>query len=178
VVAVAGRSDEEVRVAAERVMQELDFREEEARLRGERFERLDEENLRRKLAGDAADSPFINGLGWGSAPPGGTANFTVNISNPDPVSYSAFTLFGYLFFGPANSIQSADLSLTAVDTRFPRYWRGLGVAAGGSASASFSIAVPGGITPGVYFGNCYLVRRGSFDVGQVFDRSCFDFSVL
>jgi len=175
---MAGTSDDEIRVAAERVTQELDFREEEARARGERFERLDEPTLRRKLAGEAADSPFINGLGWGSAPPGGASNFTVYISNPDPVPYSAFSLFGYLFFGPANSVQSADLSLTAVDTRFPRYWGGLGVAAGASASASFSIAVPGGIAPGIYFGNCYLVLRGSFNVGQVFDRSCFDFSVL
>jgi hypothetical protein len=177
-VAMAGPSDEELRVAAERVMQELDFREQEARARGERFERLDEQTLRRKLAGESADSPFIFALGWGSAPPGGTASFTVSIQNPDPVSYSGFTLFGYLFFGPANSVLSNDLSLTAVDTRFPRYWGSLGVAAGASTSASFSIAVPGGITPGFYFGNCYLVRRDSFNVGQVFDRSCFDFTVL
>jgi hypothetical protein len=72
------------------------------------------------------------------------------------------------------NLESADLSLTAVDTRFPRYWRGLGVAAGGDATATFAIAVPAGIAPGVYFGNCYLVRRDSFDVGHLFDRSCFD----
>jgi hypothetical protein len=176
---MAGKSDEEVRVAAERVMQELAVHEEEARGRGERFERIDEQTLRRRLAGDAAESPFFSSLSSsGGAPPGGTANITVRIFNPDPVPYSAFALFGYLFFGSANSIQSTDLSLTAVDTRFPRYWRGLGVAAGGSASALFSFAVPRGITPGVYFGNCYLVRRDSFDVGQVFDRSSVDFNVL
>jgi hypothetical protein len=75
------------------------------------------------------------------------------------------------------NLESADLSLTAVDTRFPRYWRGLGVAAGGDATATFAIAVPAGIAPGVYFGNCYLVRRDSFDVGHLFDRSCFDMTV-
>jgi hypothetical protein len=98
----------------------------EARARGDRFERLDEQTLLRKIAGDEANSPFINSLSWGSAPPGGTVTFIVGIHNPDPVSYSGFSLFGYLFFGAANTVQSTDLSLTAVDTRFPRYWRGLG----------------------------------------------------
>jgi hypothetical protein len=172
------KSENEIRAAAERVSQQLDHMEAEARARGERFERLDEQTLLRKIAGDEANSPFINSLSWGSAPPGGTVTFTVGIHNPDPVPYSSFSLFGYLFFGAANTVQSTDLSLTAVDTRFPRYWRGLGVASGGNANATFTVTIPAGITPGIYFGNCYLVLRNSFDVGQFFDRSCFDMTVL
>lgn len=171
------KADDAFRAAAAQVMQELDQRESEARARGERFERLDEQAILDKLRGVPLNSPFINSLSWGSAAPGGTVSFTVGIHNPDPVSFSSFTLFGYLFFGTANTVQSADLSLTAVDTRFPRYWRGLGVAAGGNATATFAIAVPADIAPGVYFGNCYLVRRDAFDVGYLFDRSCFDMTV-
>jgi hypothetical protein len=104
--------------------------------------------LLKKLSGEEANSPFIISIGWSSAPPGGTTGFSVTIHNPDPFPYSEFSLFAYTVFGAANTIQSADLSLTAVDARFPRYWRGLGVAAGGSATASSTIAVPAGITPG------------------------------
>ena len=175
---MAEKSENEIRAEAEQVSQHLDLKEMEARSKGQRFERLDEQTLLKKLSGEEANSPFIISIGWSSAPPGGTTGFSVTIHNPDPFPYSEFSLFAYTVFGAANTIQSVDLSLTAVDARFPRYWRGLGVAAGGSATASFTIAVPAGITPGVYFGNCYLVRRASFDAGQVFQRACFDLEVL
>jgi hypothetical protein len=87
-------------------------------------------------------------------------------------------LFGYLFFGPANIVNSIDLSVTALDTRFPRYWRELGVAAGGSRNTTYTIAVPTGITPSVYFGNFYLIERGIFGSGRFFERSDFGLTVL
>jgi hypothetical protein len=52
------------------------------------------------------------------------------------------------------------------------------VAAGGSANAAFTVNIPAGITPGVYIGNCFLVCRSSFDVGEVFDRGSFDMTVI
>jgi hypothetical protein len=64
-----------------------------------------------------------------------------------------------------------------VDTRFPRFFRSLGVAAFGNANATFTINIPFGITPGIYIGNCFLVRRDSFDVGDYFDRASFDLTV-
>jgi hypothetical protein len=81
------KTEEEIRAEVERVMQELTFLEREARDRGELFVRLDEETLRRKIAGDEADSPFFGGWGMSSGPPGGTANVSVYVYNPDPVSY-------------------------------------------------------------------------------------------
>ena len=51
------------------------------------------------------------------------------------------------------------------------------MAAGGNANAAFTVDIPAGITPGVYIGNCFLVRRSSFDVGEVFDRASFDMTL-
>lgn len=174
---MVAKTEAEAREIAKRLLQEIEFRGQEARARGERFEHLDEPALVRKLTGETANSPFINSLSWSSAPPGGTTSLIVGIHNPDPTSYSGFSLFGYLLFGPANFVLADDAALASVDVRFPRYWKSLGVAAGGNASATFSIAVPAGITPGVYVGNCFLVLRRSFDPGTVFDRSSFDLTV-
>jgi hypothetical protein len=168
---------EEVRAATERIARELDFYEAEARARGLRVERLDEQTLVRKVAGDEANSPFFSQIGWGPATPGGTTTIEPTVHNPDSVNYSQSYLFGHLFFGPANTIQDTDLSLTAVDPRFPRYWLGIGVPANGSLSATFSVDVPPDIAPGVYIANCYLILRNSFAVGQVLQRSCVDLEV-
>lgn len=174
---MAIKTEAEAREIARRIMQETDFLGEEARARGERFERREEEALVAKLTEETTDTPFFNSQSWGSGPAGGTITYTANIFNPDPVSYSGFWLFGYLFFGPANFIQDRDAALSAVDTRFPRYWQRLGVASGASASASFTVNIPSGITPGIYIGNCFLVQRDSFDVGDYFDRAAFDLTV-
>ena len=174
---MAGNTEAEARDIAHRIAQETDFLEQEARARGERFERRDEEALVAKLTEETTKTPFFNAQSWGSGPPGGTITYTAFIFNPDPVSYSGFWLFGYLFFGPANFIQNRDTALTVVDTRFPRYWQRLGVASGASASASFTVNIPSGITPGIYIGNCFLVQRDSFDVGDYFDRAAFDLTV-
>jgi hypothetical protein len=171
------RSEEEIRAEADKVMRELDFYEAEARARGLRVERIDEETLLRKLAGDEANSPFFSQIGWNNAPPGGTALIVSTIYNPDQGSYSAAYLYAYLFFGPANPIQSTDLSLTVVDPRFPHYWLGIGILPLDSKQVSFTIAVPTDISPGVYPANCYLVLRETWFEGRVLQRSSIDFEV-
>lgn len=170
-------NDNDVRSVARRIMAENEFREREAQARGDRFESLDEENLVRKLTGETSNSPFFNFQSWSSGSPGGTITYTAGIFNPDAVSYSGFSLFGFLFFGPANFIQNNDTALLGVDDRFPRYMQSLGVAANASTSARFAVDIPAGITPGEYLGNCFLVRRDSFDVGDYFDRAAFDLTV-
>jgi hypothetical protein len=82
---MAERSEEEIRAAADRVMRELDFYEAEARARGQRVERIDEETLLRKLAGDETNSPFFSQISWGPATPGGTAIMMPMIYHPDSV---------------------------------------------------------------------------------------------
>ena len=103
--------------------------------------------------------------------------FTASVSNPDPVAYSGFSLFAYLLFGTSNFIVSNDSALLSVDPRWPSYARGISVAAGATASASFAIPIPT-VQPGVYIGNCFLVLRRSFDPGSIFDRASFDLTVL
>jgi hypothetical protein len=174
---MASKTEAEAREIARRLLEEAEFRRQEAEARGERFESLDEETLVKKIMGGTTDSPFFNAQSFPSGPPGGTTTYTAFIHNPDPTGYSAFSLFGYLFFGPSNFIQDRDIALTMVDIRFPRYFQGISVAAGGNASSAFTINIPSGITPGIYIGNCFLVLRNGFDVGTYFDRAAFPLTV-
>jgi hypothetical protein len=58
--------------------------EREAQARGEVFVRLDEETLRRKTAGDEANTPFFDGWSMSPGKPGGSASVTVYAYNPSP----------------------------------------------------------------------------------------------
>jgi hypothetical protein len=171
---VAPKTEAEAREIARKLLEEAEFRRQEAEARGERFESLDEETLVKKIMGHTANSPFFAGQSWTiGTSPGGTIDYTATIHNPDPTGYSGFLLFGYLFFGPANFIQNADTAFLAVDTRFPRFFRSLSVAAGGSADETFAITFPPGISPGVYLGNFFLLLRRTSEVGNYFDRASF-----
>jgi hypothetical protein len=168
---MALKTEAEAREMARRFLEEAEFRRQEAEARGETFESLDEEALVKKIMGRAANTPRFQAQSMGSGPPGGTTLYTATTFNPDSREYSASELFAYLFFGPANFIQDTDTALTVVDTRFPRYFKGIDVAVGGSATAFFTVNIPSGITPGRYMANCVLVLRGGLDVGTCFDRA-------
>jgi hypothetical protein len=165
------KTDEEIRAEVERVTQELDLLEREAKGRGEQFVRLDEETLRRKISGDEANSPFFAGYGWGAGTPGGTASVSPLVYNPDPVYYP---YHGYLVFGPSGLVQDTDLSLTVVDTRLPLYARNLFVAPNSSMSQTYPVPIPpdfpsglGGILFSLYMFNLYAP---SPPPGTVIDR--------
>ena len=101
------------------------------------------EQLERKLK--RANSPMIVSQGWsGSAPVGGTIDYSVGISNPDPVDYSS--LFVHLFIGPANIAPDVDDAVAAVDERFPRLtnpqFAGLVLKAGSFEQINFIIPIP------------------------------------
>lgn len=137
-----------------------------------------DEQLRRKLG--KIDSPMIVFQGWsGSAPPGGTINYTVGIHNPDP--FNRIWLFAHLFVGPANFVRQPGRAVQAVDPRFPRLampdFPGLSIASGASANLAFNIDVPAGIEPSNYLGNTFLFQADWHDVGDYFDRSIFVFEV-
>jgi hypothetical protein len=174
---MAGKSKREAEQIAERLLADAEFLREDAHARGERFEALDKQQLITKLMRDPLESPFFNAQSWGSATPGGSTTYTSFVQNPDPVSYSGFSLFGYLFFGPANFIGSSDAALMVLDERFPRFYQRCGVAANSSTSMTFAIDVPSAVRPGIYVGNCFLVRRSPFDVGNYVDRAAFDLTV-
>jgi hypothetical protein len=169
--------EEEYERIAQRLFKKIEFQREEAKERRERFEALTREELLQRITGKTSKSPYFYMQSWGNAGPGGSITYRAWVHNPDPTSYSGFWLFGYLFFGPANFIISADVALTTCDDRFPHYLQRCGVAADSDASMTFEIDVPATISPGIYIGNCFLVRRSSFDVGGVFDRAAFDLEV-
>jgi hypothetical protein len=168
---MAPKTEAEAREIARRLLEEAELRRKEAEARGERFESLDEETLVKKIMGLTANSPFFVSHSTDNGPPGGTAMHNVSIVNPDTVDYSSFFLLAYLFFGPSNLIQDNDTAVTMVDTRFPRYFKGIDVAAGGNTLAHFTVNIPTGITPGIYMLNCFLVHHKPFAVGTYFDRA-------
>src|SRR5215204_2883313 len=129
---------------ARRLLDEIERRRQEAERQGLNFTAPTAEQLLKKL--DMVESPMIVGQGWNNATPGGTINYSVSISNPDPVQW--YWLFVHVFVGPANVAPSVGEAVSAVDPRFPRLtqprFAGLTLAAGTSQSLSFSLAVPAG----------------------------------
>jgi hypothetical protein len=174
---MAAKSKREAEQIAKNLLEEAEFLRQEASERGERFEALGKEQLVSKLMREPLESPFFNAQSWGSTSPGGSTTYTAFVQNPDPTAYSGFFLFGYLFFGPANFIGSSDAALAVLDTRFPRFYQRCGVAANSSTSMTFTINVSSTLRPGIYVGNCFLVRRNPFDVGAYVDRAAFDLTV-
>ena len=171
------KSKREAEKIAETLLEEVEFLRQEAYERGERFEALTKEQLVSKLMSETSKSPFFNAQSWGSTSPGGSTTYTAFVQNPDSFGYSGLWLFGYLFFGPANFIGASDVALTVFDDRFPRFYQPCGVAANSSTSMTFTVNVPSGIQTGIYIGNCFLVQRDSFDVGDYFDRAAFALTV-
>jgi hypothetical protein len=175
---MTGESSAEAERTVETLRAKIEYLRQEAGERRERFEALEEEQLRRKVRGQTAQSPFFFAQSWGSAAPGGSTSYTAYVHNPDPGGYSGFWLFGYLFFGPANFISDTNLALASkIDERFPYSYQRLSIAAGSDASATFTVGVGSTVAPGIYLGNCFLVLRDSFDVGTYFDRAAFDLTV-
>lgn len=171
------KSEAEARKIAESLLEKVEFLRQNAQESRERFEALTKEQMVRKIMGKTSNSPYFYAQGWGSAGPGGSTTYTAYVHNPDPSGYSGYWLFGYLVFGPANFIGNSDVALTSVDERFPRYCQRCGVAANSDTSLTFTIDVPAALKPGIYIGNCFLVRRESFDVGSYVDRAAFDLTV-
>jgi hypothetical protein len=174
---MAVKSEAEARKIAETLLEKVEFLRQEAHERRERFEALTIDQLLSKIMGKTSRSPHFYAQSWGSTSPGGSTTYRAYVHNPDPSGYSSYSLFGYLLFGPANFIGSSDVALTSVDDRFPRYYQRCGVAAGSDTSMTFTIDVPAALKPGIYIGNCFLVRRDSFDVGSYVDRAAFDLTV-
>jgi hypothetical protein len=150
---------------------------------GETFSSLTREELVAKL--NRAESPIITWQSWsGSAPPGGTINYTVGVSNPDPVSW--VWLVVAVSFGNRNPIVSNDVFLSDFDSRFPTFAQpgplgfSLGPVGSPTASSSFSFVlnVPAGIEKTSYFGNTILQQLDFHDVGKYLDRAAFLFEVI
>jgi hypothetical protein len=150
---------------------------------GETFVSLTREQLNNKLK--RAESPIITFEGWNNtAPIGGTINYNVGVSNPDPFAW--VNLAVAVSVGNRNPITSNDLFLSDFDRRFPTLAQpvtlgfSLGPAGSATASASFSFAlkIPTGVEKTGYFGNTVLQQLSFLDVGKYLDRAVFFFGVI
>jgi hypothetical protein len=159
------------------LLDEIEKRRAAAESEGRSFTAPTSEQLEQKLR--RSRSPFIYFQGWNNASAGGTVNYDVGITNPDPTPW--IWLFVHLFVGPANIAPRVGDAVQAVDARFPRLvqprFAGLTLNPGASQPLNFSIAVPSSVEPGNYLGNSILFQSVWHDPGTYLDRSVFVFEV-
>lgn len=177
------KSPAELKRAIEAIEAEIRKEKSKRERSGETFTSITREQLQVKLR--RAKSPMIVWQSWNStAAPGGTINYSVGVSNPDPVSW-VFLAVG-VSVGNRNPITSNDLFLSEFDFRFPALAQppptgfSLGPVGSPTASTSFSFAlkVPIGVEKTGYFGNTVLQQFDFHDVGKYLDRGVFFFGVV
>lgn len=145
--------------------------------KAEHFTAVTAEEIARKLK--RVDSPMIVSQGWGSAPLGGTVNYSLGIYNPDPTQ--AIWLFAHVFVGSGNVDPTTGTFLLNVDPRFPRLtqpdFAGLTLGPGASTILTFNLKIPSTVEQTNYLGNSCLMQFNWHDIGQYLDRSVFVFKV-
>lgn len=166
-------TEEEKAKHIKKVLEEIENQKKNIK-KGDSYTAPTEEQLRKKL--ERVNSPYIYFQGWGPAPPGGTINYNVGITNPDPVQ--KIWMFAHVFVGSGNVVTDNGEFLLNVDERFPRLtqpnFAGLTLAPGASATLSFAIKIPATVEhPTNYLGNTALLQFNWHDVGTYLDRSVF-----
>jgi hypothetical protein len=145
--------------------------------RFERFESIADEDIAKKLR--RVNTPFINSIGWGNLPSGGSMLLSVGVFNPDPVASGAMWIL--VFVGPAFAVADDGIALLNVDARFNRLAGpdgGMVLAPSASSSATFTFRAPAGIDKSDYICNLFLTRLLVFDAGSVLDRAAIDVAVV
>ncbi len=143
----------------------------------EHFTAISPEEIERKLK--RVNSPMIVSQGWGSAPLGGTVNYSLGIYNPDPTQ--AIWLFVHVFVGSGNVDPSTGTFLLNVDSRFPRLtepaFAGFTLNANASTTLNFTLKVPTNVEKTNYMGNSCLMQLNWHDIGKYLDRGVFIFAI-
>jgi hypothetical protein len=166
-------TDDEKKTHIKKILAEIEKQKKEVK-KGDNYTAPTEEQLKQKL--ERVNSPYIYFQSWGPAAPGGTINYNVGITNPDPVQQ--IWMFAHVFVGSGNVVSSSGDFLLNVDPRFPRLtqpnFAGLTLAAGASSTLSFAIKIPASVEhPTNYLGNTALLQFNWHDVGTYLDRSVF-----
>jgi len=179
----ARKSAADIKRAIEAIEAEIQKEKKKREKSGDTFVSLSREELDNKLR--RAESPMIIFQSWNNtAPIGGTINYTVGVSNPDPFGWSNLAVA--VSVGNRNPITSNDLFLSDYDTRFPTLAQpptlGFSLGPVGSPNASttlsFALKIPAGVEKTGYFGNSVLEQINFHDVGKYLDRGCFFFGVV
>jgi hypothetical protein len=166
-------TDDEKKTHIKKILAEIEKQKKEVK-KGDNYTAPTEEQLKQKL--ERVNSPYIYFQSWGPAAPGGTINYNVGITNPDPVQQ--IWMFAHVFVGSGNVVSSSGEFLLNVDPRFPRLtlpnFSGLTLAAGASSTLSFAIKIPASVEhPTNYLGNTALFQFNWHDIGTYLDRSVF-----
>lgn len=181
-VLVQKRSPAELKRLMDAITTEIAKHKEQHQKKGDTFTSVTQEQLENKLR--RAQSPMIVWQAWNNtAPPGGAINYTVGVTNPDPISWSNLAVD--VSVGDRNPIMNNDLFLSDRDARFPSLAQpptiGFTLGPSGSATAStsfnFSLTIPNGVEKTGYFGNAVLQQLNFHDVGKYLDRGVFFFGV-
>ena len=145
--------------------------------KSDHFTAVTPEEIEKKLK--RVNSPMIISQGWSGTTPGGTFDYNLGIFNPDPTQ--ANWLFAHVWIGSGNIDPTVGTFLSNVDTRFPRLTEpeafGLSLAAGASATLSFTIKAPTTVEKTNYLGNSCLMQFNWLDIGTYRDRGVFVFPV-
>jgi hypothetical protein len=173
----------EIKQAIEVIEAEIQKEKKKREKSGETFVSLTREQLNNKLK--RAESPIITFESWNNtAPIGGTINYNVGVTNPDPFAWASLAVA--VSVGNRNPITSNDLFLSDFDRRFPTLAQPatvgftLGPVGSATASASFSfvLRIPSDVEKTGYFGNAVLQQLSFLDVGKYLDRAVFFFGVV
>lgn len=162
---------------AEQVLEQVEQARREAEEQERAFTTPSERQLVRKLT--SSESPMIVYQSWnGGAPTGGTVDYTVGISNPDPTQW--IWLFVHLFVGPGTIASDPGTGALAVDPRFPRLtapsFAGLTLDPGATEPLKFAIPIPS-VETSSYLGNSFLFQSTWHDEAKYLDRGLFVFDV-
>jgi hypothetical protein len=177
------KSPADIKRAINAIEAEIEKQKREREKSSDTFISLTRAQLEEKLL--RAESPMIIFESWNNtAPPGGTINYSIGVSNPDPVSWGSLAVA--VSVGNRNPITSNDLFFSEFDSRFPTLAQpptlgfSLGPVGSPTASTSFSfvLKVPVGVDKTGYFDNAVLQQLNFFDVGRYLDRAVFFFGVV
>ncbi|HEU0012880.1 MAG TPA: hypothetical protein VFQ45_04315 [Longimicrobium sp.] len=171
-------SPDDVKKHVAKIQEIVEGQKKKQKQKGENFTSVTPEEVEKKLR--RVNSPMTVWQSWtSSTSPGGTITYSVGIYNPDPTQ--AIWTFVHVWVGSGNIDPVVGTYLSNVDARFPRLtepdFAGLNIPSLGSASLTFTLAVPAAVEKSNYIGNSCLMQFNWHDVGTYYDRGVFVFKV-
>ena len=167
------KRDQDIKQEVEQRLREIAMLKQEAQEQGLAFSSLSEDDLVKKVRAESSGSPYIYSMSWTSGTtPGSSALYTVNIANPDAISY--YPMFVTIFFGLANFFDDISQGWIGRDIRWPELSTApFSLAAGATTNKTFSYTTPTGVPLSTYLGTAVVWVGSRFDQGSYFDRGLF-----
>jgi hypothetical protein len=174
------KSEDMVRDEVAQRLREIEVLERRAREEGLAFASRSEEELAKKVRGQATGSPYIYGYQWTfKGAPGSLVSFTAHVSNPDPDGHNF--VFVSVSFGVANHLDLEAYGKAVAHGNFygDSQWPYLtsapfNIAPGATHSEPFQYTIPAGAPLTTHPANVLLWGNESlFGQGSFYDRCLF-----